>query len=73
MTTIIKIGRIKKGSPLDKKEYGFRILISQKSWQVLRWVKTAERKLYYDDWWNGTKSGNIRSRISTKQRASKIH
>ena len=58
MTTIIKIGRIKKGSPLDKKEYGFRILISR-SLGGLRWVKTAERKLYYDDWWNGTKSGNI--------------
>ena len=58
MTAIIKIGRIKKGSPIDKKEYGFRILISR-GLGGLRWVKTAERKLYYDDWWNGTKSGNI--------------
>jgi uncharacterized protein YeaO (DUF488 family) len=57
VTVIIKLGRIKKGSPLDKKEHGFRILITR-GLGVLRWVKTAERKRYYDDWWNGSKSGN---------------
>jgi uncharacterized protein YeaO (DUF488 family) len=57
MTVIIKLGQIEKGSPLDKKEYGFRILITR-GLGVLRWVKTAERKLYYDDWWNGRRSGN---------------
>lgn len=56
-TTVIKLGQIKKGSPLDKKEYGFRILISR-GIGGLRWVKVAERKRYYDDWWNGKKSGN---------------
>ena len=57
MTVIIKLGQIKKGSSLDKEEYGFRIFISR-GLGGLRYVKTAERKLYYDDWWNGTKSGN---------------
>ena len=29
MAVIIKLGRIKKGAPLDKNEYGFRIFISR--------------------------------------------
>jgi hypothetical protein len=53
VTVLIKLGQIKKGSPLDNKEYGFRTLISR-GLGGLRWVKTAERKLYYDDRWNGT-------------------
>lgn len=56
-TTVIKLGQIKKGSSLDKKEYGFRILISR-GIGGLRGVVIAERKRYYDDWWNGKKSGN---------------
>jgi uncharacterized protein YeaO (DUF488 family) len=58
VTTVIKLEQIKKGSRLDKNEYGFRILISR-GMGGLRWVKVAERKrYYYDDWWNGKKSGN---------------
>jgi uncharacterized protein YeaO (DUF488 family) len=58
VTTVIKLGQIKKGSHLDKNEYGFRILISR-GMGALRWVKVADRKrYYYDDWWNGKESGN---------------
>ena len=58
VTTVIKLGQIKKGSHLDKNEYGFRILISR-GMGGLRWVKVADRKrYYYDDWWNGKESGN---------------
>ena len=57
MAVIIKLGQIKKGLPLDKKEYGFRIFISR-GVGGLRGVKVAEKGQYYDDLWNGTKSGN---------------
>jgi hypothetical protein len=29
VAVIIKLGQIKKGAPLDKNEYGFRIFISR--------------------------------------------
>ena len=57
MTIIIKLGQIKKGMPLDKTKYGFRIFISR-GVGGLRGVKIAEKRQYYDDWWNGRKSGN---------------
>ncbi len=57
MTLIIRLGQIKKGSPLDKKEYGLRIFISR-GVGGLRVAKVAEKRQYYDDWWNGRKSGN---------------
>lgn len=54
--TRIKLGHLKKGKPLlDKEVYGFRINIARK---VIRGVKKADQKLYYDDWWNGRESGN---------------
>lgn len=56
MTLIIKLGQLKKGKPLlDKNVYGFRINIAR---CVIRAVKKADQKLYYDDWWNGRESGN---------------
>jgi uncharacterized protein YeaO (DUF488 family) len=56
MTLIIKLGQLKKGKPLlDKDVYGFRINIARR---VIRAVKKADQKLYYDDWWNGRESGN---------------
>jgi len=56
MTLIIKLGQLKKGKPLlDKDLYGFRINIAR---LVIRAVKKADQKLYYDDWWNGRESGN---------------
>ncbi len=57
MAVIIKLGRIKKDAPLDKNEYGFRIFISR-GVGGLRGVNVAEKRKYYDDWWNGKKSGN---------------
>ena len=57
VAAIIKLGQIKKGTPLDKNEYGFRIFISR-GVGGLRGVKVAEKRRYYDDWWNGRKSGN---------------
>jgi len=57
LAVIIKLGRIKKGAPLDKNEYGFRIFISR-GVGGLRGVNVAEKRQYYDDWWNGRKSGN---------------
>ena len=56
MTLIIKLGHLKKGKPLlDKDVYGFRFNIARR---VIRAVKKAHQKLYYDDWWNGRESGN---------------
>ena len=56
MTLIIKLGQLKKGKPLlDKDVYGFRISIARR---VIRAVKKADQKFYYDAWWNGRKSGN---------------
>src|SRR6476469_7111363 len=53
---MIKLGQLKKGKPLlDKDLYGFRINIARR---VIRGVKIADQKLYYDDWWNGRESGN---------------
>ena len=57
MAVIIKLGRIKKGAPLDKNEYGFRIFISR-GVGGLRGVMLLKKRQYYDDWWNGKKSGN---------------
>ena len=46
MTAIIKIGRIKKGSPIDKKEYGFRILISTRHLlSLVSWVTCLYRQI----------------------------
>jgi hypothetical protein len=54
--TRIKLSPLKKGKPLlDKEVYGFRINIARK---VIRGIKKADQKLYYDDWWNGRESGN---------------
>jgi uncharacterized protein YeaO (DUF488 family) len=58
MTTglIIKLGQLRKGKPLlDKDVYGLRINIARR---VIRAVKKADQKLYYDEWWNGRESGN---------------
>ena len=47
----------RRAAPLDKNEYGFRIFISR-GVGGLRGVNVAEKRQYYDDWWNGKKSGN---------------
>jgi hypothetical protein len=46
-----------EGAPLDKNEYGFRIFLSR-GVGGLRGISVAEKREYYDDWWNGKKSGN---------------
>jgi uncharacterized protein YeaO (DUF488 family) len=48
---MIKLGQLKKGKPLlDKDLYGLRINIAR---SIIRGIKKADQKLYYDDWWNG--------------------
>jgi uncharacterized protein YeaO (DUF488 family) len=63
---MIKLGQLKKGKPLlDKDLYGLRINIARR---IIRGVKKADQKLYYDDWWNGRESGNPNFELApTKQ------